>query len=275
MKPKLWKNYTPAALLARMEQLAVDKPVELAFGIAVVVAVIVIGASWQYWTTDFREFLKNVAVEAHGMVFDLIVIGWLILWLNKRAERRMDIRRYKEEIDDYRNWKQEEASHRIAGIIKRLNKNGVTQINLSKCFLKGADLIGANLSNANLCLANLSKANLRKANLLSADLLSADLSDAVLYRADLRNANLSNADLRGAILLATDLRKVIGLRKEQLEGGDKPFLYLVNLPEGMGVDPNRDCDRLPQELLAQYPKEFKTIEDAKDYIDRAREKKWD
>ena len=39
--------------------------------------------------------------EAHGMIFDIAVIGILIFWLNKNGETRQRIRTYKDEIDDF------------------------------------------------------------------------------------------------------------------------------------------------------------------------------
>ncbi len=58
------------------------------------------------------------------MLFDILVIGVLILFLNKLAEKRVDNRRYLEEIEDFRGWESEEAAYRIAGNLKRLKRNG-------------------------------------------------------------------------------------------------------------------------------------------------------
>lgn len=202
-------------LLERIDKLAVEKPVCLAGWIAVFVMVVVVGASWNYWFCDRWEFLKNVAVEAHGMVFDLFVIGWFVLWLNKRAEKRLDIRRYEEEIDDYRHWKEAEATHRIIGSIKRLKRNGVTDINLSHCFLQNAmlmkidlseaDLTGADLKGAALTDAKLSGAHLNGAKLEKVDLSGANLDGAHLDCANLCLAKLSGTSLNGAKLIGADL----------------------------------------------------------------------
>ena len=52
----------------------------------------------------------------------------------------------------------------------------------------------------------------------------------------------------------------------------------VALPEGFKDKDklkNRDCDRLPQELLKRRPQRFKSLEEAKRFVDRAKQEKWE
>jgi hypothetical protein len=100
-----------------------------------------------------------------------------------------------------------------AGIIRQL---GVR--------LEGADLSGTNLWHINLSGANLSITNFSGTNLSDADLSGSNLSGA-----NLEDVNFSSADLFGAK----------GLFKEQLESA---YLCKTTLPEGINLDPNRDCD---------------------------------
>ncbi len=110
------------------------------------------------------------------MILDILVIVIVIQWFNEKRERQKEIaneeleksrriEQWKEEIDDYRGWDEKEATYRIVGMIKRLNKHNVTRIDLSRCFLKGANLENANLEGANLFRANLQGASLWSANL--------------------------------------------------------------------------------------------------------------
>ena len=143
-------------------------------------------------------FLEGILVEAHGMLLDILVIGIFILWLNRLGEKHLEVRRYKEEIDDFRGWESDEASHRIAGNVRRLNDRGVFEINLSSCHLSNAmlpqiNLSGATLSGANLSGATLTGANLRDANLHRANLTSVFVSDEQLAQAsDLVDATMTN-----------------------------------------------------------------------------------
>jgi BTB/POZ domain-containing protein KCTD9 len=194
-------------------------PLRTAFAAFILATAVVVGLTVGFFythklTIDFytydRNFLQNILVEAHGMLLDILVIGIFILWLNRLGEKRLEIRRYREEIDDFRGWDSDEAGYRIAGNVRRLNRNGITKIELGQCHLVqvnliGADLRGANLSGANLNGAHLNGAHLLLANLNGAILSGVDLSRAHLSRAPLSGADLSGADLSGAILSGADL----------------------------------------------------------------------
>ncbi len=198
-----------------------------------------------------EEFYRNILVEAHGMLYDILVIGVIIFALHKvgekKFERKLEIQRYQEEIDDFRHWESEEAMYRIVGDIKRLNRAGISKINLSYCYLVEAklgldlqeriDWVEGRLSESERkkrakgylvsmgkreeWKANLRGAELWKANLKGANLMSIDLRDAKLYRANLQRAklvwtDLEGADLKEVNLQEADLRQANCLKVEQL-----------------------------------------------------------
>ncbi len=157
----------------------------------------------------------------------------------------------------------------------------LSNADLSNADLRYAVLRYAVLRSADLSNAFLRSADLRDAFLRSADLRSADLSNAFLRSADLsdaflRSADLSNADLSNAIVLASDFRASRNLRTEQFTTDDPPLLCNVALPPAIldaGINPNRDCDRLPQILSDRY---FRmTLEDAQQIVEEAQQKEWD
>lgn len=174
---------------------------------------------------EWPKGLNDVLIEAHGVVFDLLVFGVILAAYDHLRQKQQNIKRYREEIDDFRRWDEKEAMYRVVGNIRRLNREGVTKIDLSYCYLSGAmlketDLSGANLSVANLKGANLSRATLTGANLSDANLSGADvrlanlakvniswanLSKAKLYRADLTMSDLTMADLTSADLSRANL----------------------------------------------------------------------
>ena len=118
--------------------------------------------------------------------------------------------------------------------------------------------------------SDLGGANLHDADLGYANLRGADLSNTDLSSADFRSADLSNA-----ILLSTDFRQATSLTQQQLGGVEQPFLCNVALPKEIQVDPNRDCNRLPQELFKRYPQYFKSLEEARKEVYDYRRKKWE
>jgi Pentapeptide repeats (8 copies) len=155
---------------------------------------------------DGKDFAwHDMLVEANGMTFDLVVFGVLLTIYESISEKRSKIERLKEEIDDYRSWDEKEAMYRIVGAVKKLNSLGISQIDLSNCYLNGAKLDCANLKGSNLCSADLFEADLFEADLSWADLSRANLSEANLSRANLSHANLSHANLSGANLLVANL----------------------------------------------------------------------
>jgi uncharacterized protein YjbI with pentapeptide repeats len=153
--------------------------------------------------------------------------------------------------------------------------------NLRDADLEDADLRSTYLYNANLTDANLRRGDLRVANLNTANLIRANLSNADVRYADFFSVNLSGAylsgaylegaDLRSAILLGANLSNSQGLELKQLTGSDPPLLCATKLPDAMKDLSDRDCDRLPQELLKRYPTDFKTLDKAKQWVAQQRQ----
>lgn len=234
----------------------IERPVTISFFVLLCLSVLVLSLSYEYYRHDFYEFWGQVLAEAHGMLFDIAVIGILIYWLNERGQKRQAIRTYRDEIEDFRTWQSEEAAFRTAGNVKRLNRHKIYSINLVDCYLTRTNLShvvlkDANLNNANATYANLIQCNLEgarlnqtnfegsnlnqahmhkayasgatfkdtyliKANLQSAFLIKSDFENAFMMEADLRGAYVVGANFKNANLYKADLRGVDGLTIEQL-----------------------------------------------------------
>lgn len=148
-----------------------------------------------------------------------------------------------------------------------------------------SDLSSASLLYANLREANLKGANLNYAVLENAHLYRANLENAVLWRADLKGADLRGVNFRGAyldktnlshaLLLLTDLKDSESLIQKQLEGKEGPLVCNVRFPKGIGVNPDRDCDRIPQELVKRFPDVFPNLQAAQKHVDAVRQYKWE
>jgi uncharacterized protein YjbI with pentapeptide repeats len=167
------------------------------------------------------DYINNIIVEAHGLFFDLLVLGVLISIYERRRHRKEAIERNENLIDDFRGWDEKEATFRIVGAIKRLNKLKVTKINLKNCFLNNAHMGGLNLQGANLHLASFKGALLWTTNFQGAEIICANFENADLRNADFKNAslltsifsgaqltnvNFEGSDLRGANFTGADLR---------------------------------------------------------------------
>jgi len=251
----------------------VEKPLLTAAIVLALVSMLVVGLSVPFYMEDAVGFGAQILAEAHGMIFDIAVIGILLYWLNQRGEVRQRIRMYQDEIDDYRLLESEEASFRTVGNIKRLNRHHISQINLVNASmpktnlnyvnLKGSNMNSANLSNSSLIESNLECTRLNQANfensnmnqacmrgayasganfkdsflikaqLQSALLIKANFNNAYLMEADLQNSYLMGADFENASLYKADLRGAKGLTVEQLLKAKT--LYLAKLDKELQV----------------------------------------
>ena len=179
----------------------IEKPLLTSTLVLLIVTVIVIGLSLSYYINEFDTFIQQVLAEAHGMIFDIAVIGILIFWLNQNGEIRRRIRTYKDEIDDFRLWESEEAAFRTVGNIKRLNRHRIHEINLVNCHLPRTNLNYANLAGSNANSANISQSSLIESNLENARLNQTNFENSNLNQANLKGAYASGANFKDAFLI--------------------------------------------------------------------------
>ncbi len=229
----------------------IEKPLLTSAIVLVVVTVIVTGLSLKFYINDFDSFWPQLLVEAHGMIFDIAVIGILLFWLNKNGETRQRIKTYKDEIDDFRLWESEEAAFRTVGNLKRLNRNQIYEINLVKCYLiktnlnyvnlRGSNLNSANISNSSLIEINLVNTRLNQTNFENSNLNQANLNSAYASGANFRDAFLIKTQLEGAFLIKANFRNAFlmeaNLKNSYLMGADfeNTSLYKADLRGAKGL----------------------------------------
>jgi uncharacterized protein YjbI with pentapeptide repeats len=231
-----------------------EKPILTSFIVLFIVTFIVLGLSAPYYIANFKDFFKEVLAEAHGMIFDIAIIGILIFWLRETGEKRLRIRMYQDEIDDFRKWESEEAAFRTVGNIKRLNRHKISIINLVDCYLTKTNMNHLNLEGSNVNSANFSHCNaidcnfndtranqtnfenakLNQSSFQGAYANGANFKDAFLIKADFKNAFLIKANFKNAYLMEADLSNchVTGANF------DEASLYKANLKgvEGLTLD---------------------------------------
>lgn len=219
LKKWLQREPSPSKFLGWITKLSTKAPLKLSILISIIALIVVVSIS--YWAGDYSTpgYWQNVRVEAHGMLFDLLILGVFISWLNSLGEKRRRIERYREEIVDYLGWQEAPATYRIVGNIKRLNRENVSDINLHNANLEKANLLQANLEKATLTNARLKAANFNEAILMNADLSAANLRGARLIGAKLNRARLILSDLSDAKLINANLAGA-NLTESNLSGTD-------------------------------------------------------
>ncbi len=185
--------------------LILTSPISTAAAVLVVISTLVVGTSIYWGVYSDPNFQINLISELHGVVFDILILGILMLWLNKMGEKRLETTKYLEEIDDFRRLDSPESRQRIVGHIKRLNKRGIYEIDLRFCRLSGADLQEINLRGSNMSDINLTEAKMQGADLSTAVLVASDISSANLMGASLQGANLSSSRLQHTNLWEANL----------------------------------------------------------------------
>jgi BTB/POZ domain-containing protein KCTD9 len=169
-------------------------------------SVLIISLSWNYIMTDPADYLRSILIEAHGMLFDVGVIGILIFWLNKRGETKLRTRKYLEEIDDIRLWKSEEATYKILGNLKRLLREKTQRLDLNHVYLQNVNLSFLDMEHTNFNYADLSNSLLNETNLTNSKMNYVNLSNTTLNKTNFKATSLNGANFSGAKGIKTNFR---------------------------------------------------------------------
>lgn len=176
---------------------------------------------------NYKDVPQGIMIEAFGFIADIILFGIAITIYENFWKSKEQITRYLEELEDYRDWNEKEASYRVFGLIKRLYKLNKIDIDLSHCYFKdikfsknsfnGFDFkkslfYGTVFKNCNLQLSNFDKiqqkhikdiydymtvtektifdnCNLRDSKFIN----NKDYVDLEFIKCDMKNANFSDS----------------------------------------------------------------------------------
>lgn len=167
----------------------------------------------------------DVLVEAHGLVFDILFFGLLLavyeVVINQRREKKLKeleeerkIERYFEEIDDYRYWKESEASYRIRGILKRLNKLGIDKFDLNDCFLQNSIFNSWEFKNSRFDRAILSGSLFLRSKFTKCEFVATDFAEAVFSEFDKEKSNWNQTQFIECDFSNAKLKKISAMNVE-------------------------------------------------------------
>ena len=232
----------------------IDSPVKTAVAVALIsiIPIFFITMFWDFISASIlpntklglydKEFWENILVEVHGILIELTVIGVLIIWLDSRRNKNTEIIRLNEDLEDYAQLDFPEINVKKLGHIKRLNKAGITAINIQNLVLNGLHIRGlivrsskmiglkvtsgtisnscffdvqmrsANFENSIIKNTKFDKSILLKSNFSSSSCKGVSFKDTSVERADFTNCNLQsaifvNSDLRGVKLQGANLKQ--------------------------------------------------------------------
>jgi hypothetical protein len=184
---------------------------------------------------DNQFSFHDILVEFHGLVFDLFIFGILLTIYESMTSKKEMIKRYKEEINDYRFWESEEAMYRIRGLIKRLVELNEKEIDISNCYLEN--------DKSFFSIKNMKRWKFSGANLKNSSFFNCDLEDAHFYITNLENtffnqANLTNCKFVKAILYNTVFENCI-FKETDLSNAyikEKNWFEILENKGNIGVD---------------------------------------
>lgn len=133
---------SPNQVILKVSRFVSDNPLALGLVIFIfITSLILLTLLIAPFDGEWKETFKNVRVELIGATADLVLLFILVEVIRKRNDKRNRIRQYKEELSDYQGWNEPEAKHRVAGLVRRLIKEGVLlqEIDFSDLHLGLAD----------------------------------------------------------------------------------------------------------------------------------------
>lgn len=224
------------------------------------------------WGLYDRNFFENLLVEMHGSIFDLLVVGVILYWFEKRRDNQEKLSRAKEDLDSLKYYYGKDSSFKFYSALRYLLSLGVNKADIPEANLNNLKIDALHLSSSNLIATNFNKSilsnvvfdecNMEAANFIDSELKSTSFKKVNLKRAKFINAKLKgidfrSCDIKGAVFNKADLKSAnfrgVDCSQVNFEGADlrsANFLETTNLTRAMldEADNYRDA-KLPSEIL--------------------------
>jgi uncharacterized protein YjbI with pentapeptide repeats len=171
-----------------------------------------------------KSFWENVLVEAHGLVFDVLVLGLVLVWMDTYRQNRESITRDLENLWDLNTLTEEVYQKKKVNILKRLNQHKTFKIDVTDLILKNAKVKDISFTNSGLYGLKFLGCPIFNLKIKSSKLNSANFSDSVIKNSQitdtyLKNATFKSASLVGIIFKNSDLFRAKFIDAD-LEGAD-------------------------------------------------------
>lgn len=146
------------------------------------------------------SFYSSFITNMYSSIFDFVLISFILWFFNQRHNEEDKIKRYHENIEDYRFWMNEIATYKIWGNVRRLYALDIRSFDLSKCMLNHIKLKGMNFTNSKLMGSYLHKSNLKSGKFVNCDFQGAQMEEAKLNNANFLECNCKYLNLKKAHL---------------------------------------------------------------------------
>ena len=157
---------------------------KLKFGILAFVICSII-TYFMFWTGKNPAFklgdsetAKNLGSEVHGLIFDILLFGIILVIFEKIREKKDQVKRHIEELNDFRGWDSGEAYQRNHGILRRLINEGYYLIDMTDVFVKNQNITKP----LNFELSQFLRTNLDNSSFYNTFMLSTSFLDTSFIR---------------------------------------------------------------------------------------------
>lgn len=255
-----------------------------------VVAVFLITAFWDSVSSTVlpntilglyrKDFWENFLVEMHGIVFELSIIGVLILWLDSKRSKLGEITRLREDLEDYSALDFPEINVKKLGHIKRLNEHNIKNIDVQNLVLNGlkvkgiivegsrlvglkivkGTIVGSNFKSMKMRSSNFQKSTIKSTMFESCDLLKSKFNESTCKGVDFTNSSLeraefTNSDLQSSIFNGCDVREAKFDEANLKHASFHNAMHLTSdlLMRAKNLDYVKVSDEIMAELIDQRP----------------------
>ena len=257
-------------------------PIHHTILLAAVLLGLIVPISWPLYRMNHADLWLQIIAEMHVMVLDILVLGVLMVYINRLSEKRQRVESAERDIEDLRPLRGQYVRMKIQSCIKTLTHHGVHSIDLNRVHLHRARLAGVDLSGSDLNGFECSRGSLAEARLtgctmngialIDTDCFATDFSQCVanggnfegshlakarftgskLIFSSFRRCNLSGADFSGAMLLGADFTDayLLGVDFRGCKDVTLEQLRTARLVEGCLFDPSSPHGR------ARHPMRF-------------------
>lgn len=227
-----------------------------------------------------KDFWENFLVEMHGIVFELSIIGVLILWLDSKRSKSGEITRLREDLEDYSSLDFPEINVKKLGHIKRLNQHNIKNIDVQNLVLNGlkvkgiivegtrliglkiiaGSIVGSKFKSMKMRSSNFQRSTIKSTSFESCDLLKSKFDETICKGVDFSNSSLeradfTNSDLQSSIFNGCDVReaKFSGANLKHVSFHNSKYLTSEILVEAKNLDYMKVSDEILTELIALRP----------------------
>jgi BTB/POZ domain-containing protein KCTD9 len=159
------------------------------------------------WGLYNKDFFENLLVEIHGGILDLLIVGVILYWFDKRRNKKETKKKAEKTLDYLRFYNGSEASFLFYGALRELLSLGVNSVTISNGNLSNLKIKDLNLISSKLIAVNFSNSTLTNSKFTDCDLEASQFIDTKFKNVNFENVNIERAKFINSKLNAMDFTK--------------------------------------------------------------------